>query len=246
MPLTEEDLKNLSPEEIAELQKRNCIFCQIATGKIPGRKVYEDEKCIAVLDISPANLGHMLLFPKEHYSVMPQLPDELTGHLFSVAKKLSQSALKAFKVRGTTIFVANGIAAGQKAPHVLIHIIPRAFEDGIDLSLPQNAKEEDQKPFKEPIRAYLQKFGSIRPTPKKEMPKKGVPEKEAPKEGKIAKVGVKKEKGYLYFVDKQGDVARAKMAKGKTRTERTPKKKKTARKREEKNVDLDEIGDLFK
>ena len=31
---------------------------------------------------------------------------------------------------------------------------------------------------------------------------------------KAAKVGVKKEKGYLYFVDKQGDVSRAEMARG--------------------------------
>jgi hypothetical protein len=32
---------------------------------------------------------------------------------------------------------------------------------------------------------------------------------------KVAKVGVKKESGYLYFVDKKGNVARAKMARGK-------------------------------
>lgn len=31
---------------------------------------------------------------------------------------------------------------------------------------------------------------------------------------KVAKVGVKKESGYLYFVDKQGDVSRAQMARG--------------------------------
>lgn len=31
---------------------------------------------------------------------------------------------------------------------------------------------------------------------------------------KVAKAGVKKENGYLYFVDKQGDVSRAKMARG--------------------------------
>jgi len=29
---------------------------------------------------------------------------------------------------------------------------------------------------------------------------------------KVAKVGVRKQDGYLYFVDKQGDVSRAKMA----------------------------------
>lgn len=32
---------------------------------------------------------------------------------------------------------------------------------------------------------------------------------------KVAKAGVKKEAGYLYFVDKQGNVSRAKMARGK-------------------------------
>jgi len=32
---------------------------------------------------------------------------------------------------------------------------------------------------------------------------------------KVAKVGVKKEKGFLYFVDKKGNVAKAKMARGK-------------------------------
>ncbi|MBU0757399.1 MAG: hypothetical protein KKF44_04985 [Nanoarchaeota archaeon] len=32
---------------------------------------------------------------------------------------------------------------------------------------------------------------------------------------KVAKVGVKKQKGYLYFVDKNGDVSRAEMARGK-------------------------------
>ena len=40
---------------------------------------------------------------------------------------------------------------------------------------------------------------------------------------KVAKVGVKKEKGYLYFVDKRGDVSCAKMARG-NRKGGTPKK----------------------
>ena len=31
---------------------------------------------------------------------------------------------------------------------------------------------------------------------------------------KIEKVGVKRQDGYLYFIDKQGDVSRAKMARG--------------------------------
>jgi len=34
---------------------------------------------------------------------------------------------------------------------------------------------------------------------------------------KVKKVGIKREKGYLYYVDKQGDVSRAKMSRGKKR-----------------------------
>ena len=30
----------------------------------------------------------------------------------------------------------------------------------------------------------------------------------------VAKVGVKKKTGYLYFIDKKGDISRAKMARG--------------------------------
>ena len=45
---------------------------------------------------------------------------------------------------------------------------------------------------------------------------------------KVAKVGVKKENGWLYFVDKNGDISRSKMArggrkKGATKTEKVSK-----------------------
>lgn len=42
---------------------------------------------------------------------------------------------------------------------------------------------------------------------------------------KVAKVGVKKEPGYLYFVDKSGDISRAKMARGAAKKAKKPKKK---------------------
>lgn len=41
---------------------------------------------------------------------------------------------------------------------------------------------------------------------------------------KVAKVGVKKESGYLYFVDKHGDVSCAKMARGRGGKAGKPKK----------------------
>lgn len=157
--VTPEELKDLSPEQIAQLQKENCVFCHIVDGRVASKKVYEDDKVLAVLDINPANPGHMLLLPKEHYLIMPQLPDDVTGHTFMVAKALSQSTLRALKAKGNTILIANGAAAGQRAPHFMIHVIPRAEGDGISFTLPEKtiSKDEHEKLKK----LIIQKLNSV-------------------------------------------------------------------------------------
>jgi len=127
----EEKIKKMSPEELQEFQKQQCIFCQIIAGKIPSKKVYSDDKCIAVMDINPATKGHVLLLPKEHYSIMPQVPDKEIGHLLMVSKYLSQIVLKTLKVSGTNVFVANGGIAGQRAQHFMLHLIPRKEGDKV-------------------------------------------------------------------------------------------------------------------
>lgn len=50
---------------------------------------------------------------------------------------------------------------------------------------------------------------------------------------KVAKAGVKRQKGYLYYLDKQGDISRAKMARGGSKGGRPEKVKKVGIKREE-------------
>jgi len=51
---------------------------------------------------------------------------------------------------------------------------------------------------------------------------------------KVTKVGVKREKGYLYYIDKQGDVSRAKMARGGKKKKKGAKKRKKAKKKKAK------------
>jgi len=131
MKAFKEKIKNMSPEELQEFQKQQCIFCQIISGKVPSQKVYEDDKCLVILDINPAVKGHLLILPKEHYGIMPQVPEETLDHLFLVSKTISQVLLKSIRAQGTNIFIANGLAAGQKAQHFMIHLIPRKENDGI-------------------------------------------------------------------------------------------------------------------
>lgn len=145
---TEEELANMSPEQLQELQKQNCIFCHIISGKVASKKIYEDDKVLAILDINPANPGHIVLLTKEHYQIMPQIPDDEIAYLFMVAKAISHACLKALKAQGTNIFIANGMVAGQKASHFMLHIIPRMEVDNIkifDLSeknIPDNISEQ--------------------------------------------------------------------------------------------------------
>ena len=62
---------------------------------------------------------------------------------------------------------------------------------------------------------------------------------------KIAKVGVKREKGYLYFIDKQGDVSCAKMARGNKKGGSPKKVAKVGIKRKEGYLYfLDKQGDV--
>ncbi len=128
--------------------KSQCIFCQIIDGKIPSRRVYEDDICVAILDINPANPGHVLILPKEHHPIMPLMPEADAAHMMQVAKKVSQAMIRGMKSQSTNIFAANGSAAGQKAPHFMIHVIPRNQGDGVtcfDLIKNDVMPEDQQK-----------------------------------------------------------------------------------------------------
>ena len=127
-------LKTLNPEQVAFLtqqQKGECPFCLIVSGKIDAKKVHEDDFVIAALDIRPANPGHLIVFPKKHYSLTSQMPDNEVAHLFKIANKLASKVFDIVNAEGTNIFVANGFVAGQTSPHVLVHVIPRFNEDSV-------------------------------------------------------------------------------------------------------------------
>ena len=196
----QEKIKNMSPEELKEFQKKQCIFCQIVSGKVQSKKIYDDQESIAILDINPANPGHIVLLPKEHYSIMPQVPEDIIGHLSMTAKALSNVLLKSIGAQGTNIIIANGVAAGQRAQHFMIHIIPRMENDDLQFTLPQNTLPE--KELEQVSEKLSKSLGIIQKKtdapPKFEMPEKkvveaefkekpAVKEKKVPKEEKPAK-----------------------------------------------------------
>ncbi len=107
-------------------------------------KVYEDDKVVAVLTKNPANFGHILIIPKEHYTIIEQVPDHEMAHIGVVTNKLSIALFESLKIQGTNVFIQNGITAGQIVPHFVVHIIPRIENDGINLDWqPRQLSEEE-------------------------------------------------------------------------------------------------------
>jgi histidine triad (HIT) family protein len=109
----------------------NCIFCKIIKGIIPCTKVYEDNNCLAFLDISPVNKGHTLVIPKKHYETILDIPEEALKELIAATKKVAEAIHKGMDCPGFCVLQSNFKAGGQEVPHLHFHIVPRLNNDGL-------------------------------------------------------------------------------------------------------------------
>ena len=104
----------------------DCVFCTLIAD--PGQRstVYEDERLVALLDITPLNPGHVLLVPRRHAAQLADVDEETGAHLFRIAMR-TQQAIRRSGVRceGINMFVADGEAAFQDVFHFHLHVFPR-------------------------------------------------------------------------------------------------------------------------
>ncbi|MGB7190680.1 MAG: histidine triad nucleotide-binding protein [Acidobacteriaceae bacterium] len=103
----------------------DCIFCKIAAGEIPAKKLYEDEQAIAIADIDPKAPVHVLILPKQHIASLAELgasePEKtLVGHLLGIA---SQLAREQGLSKGYRIVVNIGPDGGQTVDHLHVHLL---------------------------------------------------------------------------------------------------------------------------
>jgi histidine triad (HIT) family protein len=106
------------------------IFTKIINNEIPSTKLYEDEKCIVILDISPSNKGHALVIPKKEQETLVDTDDNILQHLILIAKKVAKKQIEVLGCQGYNILINNKPASGQEVPHLHIHVIPRYENDG--------------------------------------------------------------------------------------------------------------------
>jgi len=133
----------------------DCIFCKIIRGEIPSHQVYEDDKVLAFLDITPVNPGHTLVIPKAHYENLLDLPEEGAKNLIVAVKKIAGAVVAATGAEGFNLGLNNGAVAGQMVGHVHFHIMPRWENDGRKLWLGQAYPEGEAQAIAEKIKNNL-------------------------------------------------------------------------------------------
>jgi histidine triad (HIT) family protein len=115
-----------------DLGHQDCLFCRIAKGEIPSRKVYEDDDILAFHDINPATPVHFLIIPKTHLANLydadlGQAP--LLGKMFGIAGRLAreQGCDDGFRA-----VVNNGRVGRQEVYHLHIHVMggPEPLKSG--------------------------------------------------------------------------------------------------------------------
>ena len=123
----------MTPLETPETEAfdADCIFCKIISGQLPSRRIYEDERAVAFLDIGAWHRGHALVVPKRHVPDMltgPGTLPEIAPAIDAVARLLTQR----LAADGINVLSSSGEAAGQEVFHLHVHVVPRyADEPGL-------------------------------------------------------------------------------------------------------------------
>ena len=102
----------------------DCIFCQIAAGKIPSQVLYQDEELVAFRDINPQAPVHILIIPKRHIPSLAQLThaeSAIAGDMVKAANHLARE--EGISKAGYRLVINTGQEGGQGVSHLHLHLL---------------------------------------------------------------------------------------------------------------------------
>ena len=95
------------------------IFTRIIDGEIPGRFVWQDDVCVAFLDVRPLSHGHVLVVPRDEVDHWTDLAPEVASHLMTVAQRVGNAQRELLSPARIGMMIA-----GFEVPHVHVHVVP--------------------------------------------------------------------------------------------------------------------------
>ena len=121
----------------------DCIFCKIINKEIPGKIVYEDDECMAFLDLSQATYGHTLVIPRKHYANILEVDDKTLAHVMKIVKNLANQIVEKLDAKGVNVLTNTNEVAGQTVHHFHVHILPRYDEKELVIEFNDHSQDVD-------------------------------------------------------------------------------------------------------
>ena len=103
----------------------DCLFCKIAEGQIPSKKVYENEWVYASEDIAPQAPFHVIIIPKEHISSAAEISAENSHLIAKVYEAVAEIAKDNGLEKGFRVVNNCGEDGGQTVGHIHFHLLAR-------------------------------------------------------------------------------------------------------------------------
>jgi histidine triad (HIT) family protein len=116
-------VKNKSYFSTKAVCMEDCVFCSILSGKIPSKKLYEDDVIAVIEDIHPAAAKHFLIITKAHYSYLSDMNAFDAQSLGIVLRRIPEIVKKLGITNGYRLIINQGEDAGQTVKHIHIHIL---------------------------------------------------------------------------------------------------------------------------
>lgn len=101
----------------------NCVFCGIVAGKIPSKKVFEDDKILAFYDLEPQAKVHVLVVPKEHICCANAVNESNSAVIAHIFEKIPEIAASLGLENGYRIVNNCGEHGCQSVKHLHFHIL---------------------------------------------------------------------------------------------------------------------------
>lgn len=114
------------------MSETDCVFCKLISGELEVSVIYQDELCLALMDIQPVTPGHALVVPRRHAAYLADLDAEDGAQMFRVAQRVAAAVF-----------------------HVHLHVFPRYSGDGLGLKLPADYHD---RPPREELNQLAQKI----------------------------------------------------------------------------------------
>ena len=111
----------------------DCIFCKIANGTIPSKKVYEDAEVYAFDDIHPMAPVHVIIIPKRHIPTVLDVTKADMSSLVSMFTAVQEVArVKGINDRGFRVVINCNKEGGQVIFHLHMHVLGgQKLKDGL-------------------------------------------------------------------------------------------------------------------